>query len=116
LATLHTAGELKLNDHCGPFQPRPFYDSVIYDSNLLHQGQPKSPNTQYKDIKLSHAFSLDMGDHHGLQVIMQVHTESSGRTVVSSSTLHRLSRTTASSSEISPPHPRAQPMLQRCGQ
>ena len=29
LATLHTAGGLKLNDHCGPFQPRPFYDSMI---------------------------------------------------------------------------------------
>ena len=28
LATLHIAGGLKLNDHCGPFQPRPFYDSV----------------------------------------------------------------------------------------
>ena len=26
LAALHIAGELKLNDHCGPFQPRPFYD------------------------------------------------------------------------------------------
>ena len=32
LATLHIAGELKLDDHCGPFQPRPFYDSVIQDS------------------------------------------------------------------------------------
>ena len=29
LATLHTAGGLKLDDHCGPFQPRPFYDSMI---------------------------------------------------------------------------------------
>ena len=29
LATLHIAGELKCNDHCGPFQPRPFYDSMI---------------------------------------------------------------------------------------
>jgi len=29
LATLHIAGGLKLRDHCGPFQPRPFYDSVI---------------------------------------------------------------------------------------
>ena len=29
LATLHIAGGLKLNDHCGPFQPRPFYDSVM---------------------------------------------------------------------------------------
>ena len=29
LATLHIAGGLELNDHCGPFQPRPFYDSMI---------------------------------------------------------------------------------------
>jgi len=29
LATLHIAGGLKLNDRCGPFQPRPFYDSLI---------------------------------------------------------------------------------------
>ena len=28
LATLHVAGRLKLNDHCGPFQHRPFYDSM----------------------------------------------------------------------------------------
>ena len=42
LATLHIAGELKLDDHGGPFQPRPFYDSVgwflfvfFFHSNLL---------------------------------------------------------------------------------
>ena len=29
LATLHIAAGLKLDDHCGPFQPRPFYDSMI---------------------------------------------------------------------------------------
>ena len=29
LVTLHIAGGLKLDDHCGPFQPRPFYDSMI---------------------------------------------------------------------------------------
>ena len=29
LATLHIAGGLKLHDRCGPFQPRPFCDSVI---------------------------------------------------------------------------------------
>jgi len=29
LATLHIAGGLKLDDHCGPFPPRPFYDSTI---------------------------------------------------------------------------------------
>jgi len=37
LATLHIAGGLKLDDHCGPFQPRPFYDSKIlwfYDSMI----------------------------------------------------------------------------------
>ena len=27
LVTLHIAGGWKLDDHCGPFQPRPFYDS-----------------------------------------------------------------------------------------
>jgi len=30
LATLHIAGGLKLYDHYGPFQPRPFYDSMIF--------------------------------------------------------------------------------------
>ena len=29
LATLPVAGGLKLDDHCGPFQPRPFRDSMI---------------------------------------------------------------------------------------
>ena len=29
LVTLHIAGRLKLDGHCGPFQPRPFYDSMI---------------------------------------------------------------------------------------
>ena len=29
LVTLHIAEGLKLNDHCGPFQPRSFYDSVL---------------------------------------------------------------------------------------
>jgi len=29
LATLHIVGGLKLDDHCGPFQPRPFYDPMI---------------------------------------------------------------------------------------
>jgi len=29
LATLPMAGGLKLGDHYGPFQPRPFYDSII---------------------------------------------------------------------------------------
>ena len=29
LATLHTAEGLKLDDNCGAFQPRPFYDSMM---------------------------------------------------------------------------------------
>ena len=29
LATLHTAGELKLDYHCSFFEPRPFYDSMM---------------------------------------------------------------------------------------
>ena len=29
LAALHIAGRLKLDDHYGPFQPRPLYDSMI---------------------------------------------------------------------------------------
>jgi len=30
LVTLHIAGGLELDEHCGPFQPRPFYDSMIH--------------------------------------------------------------------------------------
>jgi len=33
LATLHIAGGLKVVGHCGPFQPRPFYDSMKRDSS-----------------------------------------------------------------------------------
>ena len=29
LVTLHIEGGLKLNDHCGHFQPRPFYGSML---------------------------------------------------------------------------------------
>jgi len=35
LATLHVAGGLKLNDHCGPFQPRPFYDSMKWELRVV---------------------------------------------------------------------------------
>jgi len=37
LATLQIAGGLKLDDHCGPFQPRPFYDSMIYQLRHSHK-------------------------------------------------------------------------------
>jgi len=30
----HSRG-LKSDDHCGPFQPRPFYDSMILDQNKI---------------------------------------------------------------------------------
>ena len=33
LVTLHIAGGLRLDDHCGPFQPRPFYDSMFVSMN-----------------------------------------------------------------------------------
>ena len=46
LATLHIAGGLKLHDHCGPFQPRPFYDSIVtmqteYVISVLYTFNPK---------------------------------------------------------------------------
>jgi len=34
LATLHIAGGVILNDHCGPFQPRPFCDPMIKNGEL----------------------------------------------------------------------------------
>ena len=37
LVTVHIAGGLKLGNHCGPFQPRPFYDSIktVFTAILL---------------------------------------------------------------------------------
>jgi len=35
LVTLHIAGGLKLNDRCGPFQPRPFYDLYSVEMSCL---------------------------------------------------------------------------------
>ena len=35
LVTLHIAGGWKLDDNCGPFQPRPFYDSMINRADIL---------------------------------------------------------------------------------
>jgi len=37
LVTLPTAVGLKLDDHCGPFQPRPFYDSMNSPSYLSYK-------------------------------------------------------------------------------
>jgi len=35
LVTPHTAGGLKLDDRCCPFQPRPFYDSMVWFYDLF---------------------------------------------------------------------------------
>jgi len=32
---LHIAGGLKLDDHCVPFQPRPFYDSCDFNDSKV---------------------------------------------------------------------------------
>ena len=40
LATLHIAGGLKPEDHCGPFQPRAFYNSIwFYDPLIFSVGR-----------------------------------------------------------------------------
>ena len=43
--TLHIAGGLKVADHCGPFQLRPFYDSMMCKS--ASQVTKKSSETIY---------------------------------------------------------------------
>ena len=57
LATLHMAGGLQLNDRCGPFQPRPFYDSMI-----LHErrelGEMKFGVTELAATTKFHKFSM----------------------------------------------------------
>ena len=35
LVAMHIAGGLKVGDHCGPFQLRPFYDSMIIISSVI---------------------------------------------------------------------------------
>ena len=46
LATLHIAGGLKLNDHCGPFQPRPLYDSMNCGIQKSGEISPRSSSYQ----------------------------------------------------------------------
>ena len=36
LAILYIAGGMKLDDHCGPFQPQTYYDSMILLKYLLY--------------------------------------------------------------------------------
>ena len=60
LATLHIAGGLKLDDHCGPFQPRLFYDSMIPGGT---QGQigwgPEQPDLL--GCSPAHGWGLELG-------------------------------------------------------
>jgi len=42
LVTLHIAGGLERDGHCGPFQPRPFYDSMIHKEHRVNQPNPGS--------------------------------------------------------------------------
>jgi len=48
LVTLHIAGGLKLDDHCGPFQARPFYDCMKYTA--LQCGRLKAFPINYNCI------------------------------------------------------------------
>jgi len=36
LETMHTVGGLKRDYHCGPFQPRPFYDSILRSLMMVY--------------------------------------------------------------------------------
>jgi len=48
------AGGLKLDDHCGPFQPRPFYDSMIpLFCPMLNWSWPHKPFLQGKCSSLT---------------------------------------------------------------
>ena len=44
MVTLYAAGGLKRDEHCGPFQPRPFYESTLLlpAINIAGQSAPKS--------------------------------------------------------------------------
>ena len=49
LVTLPMVGRLKPGDHCGPFQPRLFYDSMIFKLlYILTQKTNKQTNKQTK--------------------------------------------------------------------
>ena len=50
LVTLHIAGGLELDDHCGPFQARPFYDSM-----------KRKKDGEYKQCRLVETRSVKRG-------------------------------------------------------
>jgi len=47
----HSRG-LKLDDHCGPFQPRPFYDSMIHPIRSIERNLLKQQQQQQKLSKI----------------------------------------------------------------
>jgi len=48
---LAMAGGLKLDDHCGPFQPRPFYDSMILIEKKERKKQTNKKQNKTKQKK-----------------------------------------------------------------
>jgi len=56
LATLHIAGGLKLDDHCGPFQPRPFYDSNL----RMHFCSRKVATTDSQQMRIPYRGELKL--------------------------------------------------------
>jgi len=88
LATLHIAGGLKLNDHCGPFQPRPFYDSMNRDcreksSYLTAENTAKLPGQEaaflIQDrshrLKAKHKLENNCSKFYMLMLIQQLTSE-----------------------------------------
>ena len=47
LVTLHIAGGLKLDGHCGPLQPRPFYDSMA----SCHSGDEQREHSSAEQMR-----------------------------------------------------------------
>ena len=77
LATLHTARGLEQNDHCGPFQPRPSYDSIILmQSSSTAPGTRRCPTCPSKpqakqetgvfhwDLSISHSLKAGHGNQN----------------------------------------------------
>ena len=50
-ATLHIAGGLKLDEHCGPFQPRPFYDSMKVTKRAGTQRKDNRPPHRHRHTR-----------------------------------------------------------------
>jgi len=69
LVTLHIAGRLKLDRHCGAFQPRPLYDSMItFIWKLYFVNQKTEDNKKLNaHVWKLKAFSLEQRNIHKIQ-------------------------------------------------